>query len=110
MEPLTGMLSKRVQQISERDEAVRKILEQYPKELVDEALRRIDKTLAQEILGMKKCPLIKNASWDCGSGLRKGEETWCTNIQYINCGAFDKYLIWYMTKKTKEKRTKKEKI
>jgi hypothetical protein len=110
MEPTQGMFQNRAQQISEKDETVKKIIQQYPKELVDEALRRIDKTLAQEILGMKKCPLIKNNSWQCGAGLRKGEETWCTNIQYINCGSYDRYLIWCMIKKTKEKRNKKENV
>lgn len=108
MEPIGNKLKLYSQQIEEKNEVIQEILKQYPKELVEQALERMDRILAQEILTKKHCPLIGKKDWNCKNGLRNGEEEWCKNIKYINCGAFDRYLLFLLTKSMKEKRTKKE--
>lgn len=108
MEPIANKMKIYSQQIEEKNEAIQEILKQYPKELVEQAIQRMDRILAQEILTKKRCPLIGKKGWKCGTGLRNGEEEWCKNIKYINCGAFDRYLLFLLTKSMKEKRTKKE--
>jgi hypothetical protein len=108
MEPIGNKLKLYSQQIEEKNEAIQEILKQYPKELVEQAIQRMDRILAQEILTKKRCPLIGKKGWKCGTGLRNGEETWCKNTDYINCGAFDRYFLFILSKSMKEKRTKKE--
>ena len=109
MEPIANKMKIYSQQIEEKNEVIQEILKQYPKELVAQALERMDRILAQEILAKKHCPLIGRKDWHCGTGLRNGEETWCKNTDYINCGAFDRYFLFILSKSMKEKRTKKEK-
>jgi hypothetical protein len=108
MEPIGNRLKLYSQQIEENNEVIKEIIKQYPKELVEQALGRVDKILAQEILTKKHCPLIGKKGWDCGTGLRNGEEEWCKNTDYINCGAFDRYFLHSLARLMKEKRTKKE--
>ncbi len=108
MEPIGSKLNDHAQQIQKRDETIKEIMKQYPEELVEQAFERMDKILAQEILATKQCPLSNKRGWECGIGLQKGKEPWCKNIEYVNCGTFDKYLMYLLTKSMKEKRSKKE--
>lgn len=108
MESIGSRLNNHAQQIQKHDETIQEIIRKYPKELVEQALERVDKILAQEILARKHCPLIGKKGWDCGQGLRNGEEEWCKNITHINCGAFNRYFLYLLTKSVKEKRSKKE--
>ncbi len=113
MEIKKNPFAKRTEEIAEvareRELLIKKLIEQFPEEIVQLATENVLKEIINEILKRKKCPLIHNQEWDC-SPLSQGNESWCNSAEHINCPSFEKHLLWRLTQAMQRKKNQKRKI
>ncbi len=86
-------------------------LEEISEELIEKCIDVDIKKILDHILDKKTCPMLTrdDSKWDClKSNCKKGEETFCRTIDFLNCPAMNNYFNHEMVMKSQRKRSKKK--
>ncbi|EKE18825.1 MAG: hypothetical protein ACD_9C00220G0001 [uncultured bacterium] len=84
-------------------------IEKVVKDMTNVMASLVAKGLIEKFMAFVVCPLLNNASWDCGD-CEKGGTPYCKSPDFLKCPAFGRYLAFRLVASfAKRKSTQKEK-
>ena len=105
MESIGTNLAGKKEMMQRNKETTQEIIEKYGQTLYERVQENFSERLMDNVLGKMQCPLLRLKEWDCWKmKLRKGEESWCKNIEYVNCPSYQANVNYWAAKRKEKAR------